>query len=98
MTGLLPVEHVDHINGDQLDNRFENLRAASRFDNARNVKLHSRNRTGVMGVEWVAKSSLWRARIGAKHIGHYRSFEDAVIARKSAEKDAGYHPNHGVRS
>jgi hypothetical protein len=29
------------------------------------------------------------------HLGYFDRFDDAVSARKSAEKKLGYHPNHG---
>lgn len=37
MMGSFPPECIDHINGDSTDDRWENLRAASRLENARNV-------------------------------------------------------------
>lgn len=49
---------VDHIDGDALNNRIENLRVVEQAKNARNVKKHSRNTTGVVGVVLsVVKSS-----------------------------------------
>ena len=49
----LPSQTVDHINGDRLDNRIENLRDVSQSDNMLNWMLpwNSDNAAGVAGVE-----------------------------------------------
>ena len=41
---------IDHINGNGLDNRKENLRACTRSQNAMNKKLRSDSTTGYKGV------------------------------------------------
>ena len=48
------------------------------------------NTSGVPGVDWRARQKAWRAAICFKgkryYLGSYRSFEDAVNARKQAEE------------
>jgi len=83
--------HIDHINGDRLDNRKSNLRLATPAENQRNrTKLASNNTSGVTGVYWHISREKWRAVIkcGGKgiHLGDFTSFEDAVAVRKQAEK------------
>lgn len=52
---------VDHINGDGLDNRRANLRAATPAQNAANQRLSSRSTSGFKGV--TRQGSRWRAYI-----------------------------------
>jgi len=97
-TGQEPF-HIDHISGDATDNRLCNLRAVSHQENHKNQKLRVTNTSGVMGVKRHSQCDAWVAQIGGgkerRHLGFFRTFQDAVLARKSAERDAGYHENHG---
>lgn len=97
--GEWPTDDIDHINQDPADNRIANLRDVARGDNQRNQRLRKTNKFGAHSVEQVGPSK-WRARIkvGEKTIclGRFDRLEDAVSARKAAEAEYGYHPNHGT--
>ena len=90
---------IDHINGKRDDNRLENLRLVTRQENMRNAKLFNTNTSKVTGVSWGKRKQRWRAYIVVDykqiHLGHYRHWFDAVCARKSAEVNFKFHPNHG---
>lgn len=96
--GKWPEKPLDHINHDRKDNRIANLRECDLEDNARNMSMPRNNTSGVVGVyrRWSGK---WSARITSKGkkvgLGTFDSFEEAVQARKKAEIDYGFHPNHG---
>jgi hypothetical protein len=49
MTGEIPKE-VDHIDGNRMNNRFANLRAATTSENRCNSGLRSDNALGIKGV------------------------------------------------
>ncbi len=50
-TGAWPKADVDHVNGDRRDNRWENLRAATRAQNQENqAKAKAHNQTGLLGA------------------------------------------------
>jgi hypothetical protein len=99
MTGDFPEDQIDHINGVRSDNRWCNLRAVSRQENAKNKRTPSDNSSGVIGVCWDRREKKWRAEIQSgkvKHaLGHFPEFSDAVAARKKAERDLEFHKNHG---
>jgi hypothetical protein len=61
---LAPGLVVDHMNGDCMDNRRENLRAVTVQGNARNQGgATARNKTGILGVRRCEKTSRWHAYI-----------------------------------
>lgn len=98
--GEWPKGKIDHINGIRHDNRIANLRVVDDVGNARNRRWKNNNKSGVTGVDYAPRLKRWIVRIGTggarKHIGVYKTFEDAVAARRQAERQFGYHPNHGV--
>lgn len=54
---------VDHINGNKLDNRKENLRQCSHRQNGMNGPKKKCNLSGFKGVTFDKKLSKWRAQI-----------------------------------
>ena len=98
--GEHPSHEIDHINGNPLDNRLVNLRAAKAMDNARNRSLRVDNKHGVPGLLWWEDRQKWSASIGvgggkAKSLGFYETKDEAIAARRGAEIVLGYHENHG---
>jgi hypothetical protein len=83
-------ESVDHINGNKLDNRKENLRICTHQQNMCNTKISIKNKSGVKGVHWSEERQKWSAQIAYKNktlaLGRFEMYEDAVKARKEAEK------------
>lgn len=79
---------TDHIDGDGLNNRRENLRVATIAQNTHNQRRNIANTSGVKGVTWHKKCGKWMARIKAQgirhHLGFFDSLEDAAAAYSSA--------------
>jgi len=94
--GYLP-EVVDHINHLRDDNRINNLRAVSHFENAKNHSRSILNSTGCSGVVMDKRDGSWKSQIWNSgkciHLGCYKNKQDAIMARKEAEVKFGYHPN-----
>lgn len=83
-------EWVDHLDGNGLDNRRQNLRIAVGGQNqAHRIKLQARNTSGFAGVRKSAKSSRWEAFIrweGKRHfLGAFVDKIKAAEVRKAAE-------------
>ncbi len=75
---------VDHINHDTLDNRKENLRVCTNWENKMNQKLQENNTSGYKNVSLFKRGPKWRARIKYKskelHIGCFKSKIEAALA------------------
>ena len=75
-TGTDPGQYeVDHIDQDSSNNCIENLRLASRSQNAANMKLKSNSTTGYKGVSWHKTRGLFRSTVTlngkSKHLAHH---------------------------
>lgn len=98
--GELPANVIDHIDHNPTNNRIENLRDVRQKMNMRNCKMYSTNTTGVTGVHWNKLREIWTSSITvdreALYLGSFDSLLDAACARKAAEIEHGFHPNHGL--
>lgn len=88
MTGAWPEYEIDHVNQDKADNRWENLRPATRQENARNQGITARNTSGFKGVSFHKRTQKWRADIfidgRQKSLGSFDTPEAASNAYQEA--------------
>ena len=83
---------IDHINGDSMDNRKENLRICTIRDNSKNNKMHKHNKSGHKGVFWYYYNNVnkWKVYICVNNermnLGYYDTYEEACKVREDAEK------------
>lgn len=94
MEGYFPEHDVDHKNRIRHDDRWENLRHATRQCNARNSNKRSDNTSGITGVTWHKTAQKWQARIEISgkgfSLGLFQSKHDAAKARWQAEIKHGF--------
>ena len=93
-----PTGEIDHINGDNQDNRIANLRDVTHAENLRNCRLAVSNTSGVTGVHWDKRLTKWIATITVNkkviRIGMFSELDDAASARKAASIKFGFSPSH----
>ncbi len=97
--GHLP-EFLDHIDGNPLNNKIENLRGCTRGQNNCNRRIDKNSTSGVKGVTWYKPTNKWRSMISAKgkkiHIGYFNRLQDAKTAIASKRNELhGEFANHG---
>ena len=94
VTGETP-KCIDHIDGDGLNNRWDNLRNVTHRINCKNQKIHTTNTSGTSGVTYRKESDRWRARIMVDdkmiNLGTFKDKTEAIEARKKAELEHGFH-------
>jgi hypothetical protein len=79
--------HIDHIDGNGLNNCRSNLRTATYAQNGRNHRIHRNNSTGFIGVSFYENK--WVARITVAHkIIYLGCFENAVAAARARDSAA----------
>ena len=71
--GIPEGKELDHINGDRIDNRLDNLRLVDHRGNQQNQKKH--RETDRLGYYWYKPTNKWNAliRINGKgvHLGYF---------------------------
>ena len=81
MNGKYPENEIDHDNGNSSDNRWINLRPATRSQNLMNTKIRKDNRSGFRGVSFSKASSKWQAQICVNnkrfHLGLFNTPQEA---------------------
>ena len=92
----LQVDHIDH---DRLNNKPDNLRLIAQRENLHNISKTSANTSGYVGVSYITRDKRYVAQIYIDrrntNLGYFKTKEEAIVVRKSAEFLYGYHPNHG---
>lgn len=81
---------IDHINGNSLDNRKENLRVCTQQQNLFNKTLSKKSKSGFKGV-WFrkeCKTKPWQAQIKFNsteiHLGYFKNKVEAALAYNQA--------------
>lgn len=97
--GYLP-KVIDHINGNPMDNRIDNLREATQSNNMMNAKIFNTNTSGIKGVSFDKRTQSWAAYVWKNYariwLGRFPTIEQAKQAVQEAR--IKYHKefaNHG---
>lgn len=91
MTGEWPPVTIDHENRIRSDNKWSNLRLATKAEQVMNTKLYENNLSGAKGISWDDKNKKWCCEInadGQKHwLGRFDEFDQAktVLDKKRIE-------------
>lgn len=85
---------IDHIDGDGLNNRIDNLRSTTQSVNTRKSRISKRNTSGYKGVSLRSDTNRWTARSKVdgkyKSLGSFNSKGEAFEAYcKSVESQTG---------
>jgi hypothetical protein len=98
MTGRWPKPEVDHIDHDTTNNKWKNLRKASRKENAKNQSLFRTNKSGHVGI-YRCYNWGYLVQIGVNgrihQLGRFPTMQKAIAARLAAQRQHGFFKNHG---
>ncbi len=88
VTGIWPTTDVDHENRDGADNRWSNLRVATRAQNRMNSICRADNKCGLKGVSFKQGRYRPRIQIGNRrlYLGGFDTPEEAHAAYEAAAK------------
>lgn len=82
--GEWPEYEIDHLDRDPMNNKIENLRAATRIENQHNHGVRKDNSSGYIGVYFFKRDNNYRAQIALNgkriHLGYYPTAEEAFLA------------------
>ena len=83
MTKTWPTDCIDHIDGNSLNNKWNNLRLATYAENGKNIKVNPRNKTGIRGL-CKRGSIYWHASITSDGRQYQKVFEQTQEGKEKA--------------
>ena len=96
--GYLP-DYIDHIDGDGLNNKIENLRSTNQSQNSQNSRLKNTNTSGYKNVYWNTQRKKWMVQLKLvekqTYFGLYDDVELAdLVAQEARNKFCGQFARH----
>ena len=100
--GAIPEDlEPDHINRVKNNNNIKNLCLKTHSENMKNSSMRSNNTSGFNGVSFDKRQNKWIAYISINnkriHLGYFDDINDAISARKKANKEYNFSENHGTQ-
>lgn len=100
--GSWPDSGIDHINGDRLDNRIENMRDETQFANCKNSAKYPRREPWIATGVTRRASGRWSANVQVNKVkmqlGTFGCHTAAMIARKLFDQSNGFSDRHGAEA
>lgn len=98
MTGQMPDDQVDHIDGNGINNSWLNLRPSTTKQNAENLKQLKNNSSGFRGVVYYKRTNRWMAQLqhNGKNmcLGYFLTAEQAADVARAKRAELFTH-DHG---
>lgn len=96
--GAWPENEIDHIDRNTMNNKIDNLRAATRNENQHNLGMNKNNSSGYPGVSFHKLRNKYQAHIvingKKKYLGYRNTAEEAYLAYQLAKIQ--YHPSSPI--
>jgi hypothetical protein len=101
MTGVFPAKFLDHVDHNEQNNAFSNLREVSHKENNVNNSLRCDNKSGHIGirVNKLFYRDTYQVDINfgeARLCKAFKTIEKAIAARDAFYRIHNFHVNHGI--
>jgi len=101
MTGSYPKGHIDHIDHNEQNNAFSNLRDVTQKENNKNNSLRVDNNSGEIGIYINRRKKAITYQVDVSFNNHrlcraFKTMDQAIMARNLFYKKHDFHSNHGI--